>query len=223
MGCSMKKIRVLIADDHAIVREGIRMILALHDDIEVVGEAANGQEAIERVNELTPDIVLMDIAMPGLGGLEAMLEIRQLKPETRVLVLTQYDNTEYIYRFLKSGAAGYVLKKAAGNDLVAAIRAVYQGKSFVDPSIADKVIKGFLERPDVKEDEIVYESLSDREKQVLKLIAEGYTAQQIADILHLSIKTIMTHRTNLMDKLGFHNRAELIKYAIRKGLVRVDS
>lgn len=219
----MKKIRVLIADDHAIVREGIRMILALHDDIEVVGEAANGQEAIERVNELTPDIVLMDIAMPGLGGLEAMLEIRQLKPETRVLVLTQYDNTEYIYRFLKSGAAGYVLKKAAGNDLVAAIRAVYQGKSFVDPSIADKVIKGFLERPDVKEDEIVYESLSDREKQVLKLIAEGYTAQQIADILHLSIKTIMTHRTNLMDKLGFHNRAELIKYAIRKGLVRVDS
>lgn len=223
MGCSMKKIRVLIADDHAIVREGIRMILALHDDIEVVGEAANGQEAIERVNELTPDIVLMDIAMPGLGGLEAMLEIRQLKPETRVLVLTQYDNTEYIYRFLKSGAAGYVLKKAAGNDLVAAIRAVYQGKSFVDPSIADKVIKGFLERPDVKEDEIVYGSLSDREKQVLKLIAEGYTAQQIADILHLSIKTIMTHRTNLMDKLGFHNRAELIKYAIRKGLVRVDS
>ncbi len=219
----MAKIRVLIADDHALVREGVRMILALHEDIEVVGEAANGSEAIEQVDKLSPDVVLMDIAMPGLGGLEAMLEIRQLKPETRVLVLTQYDNTEYIYRFLKSGAAGYVLKKAAGNDLVAAIRAVYQGKSFVDPSIADKVIKGFLERPDVKEDEIVYESLSDREKQVLKLIAEGYTAQQIADILHLSIKTIMTHRTNLMDKLGFHNRAELIKYAIRKGLVRVDS
>mgnify|MGYP001167285857 CR=1 FL=1 len=215
----MDKIRILIADDHAIVRDGIRMILALHGDIETVGEAANGQEAIEQCNALQPDVVLMDISMPGLGGLEAMLEILKLKPETRVLVLTQYDNIEYIYRFLKSGAAGYVLKKSAGDDLVAAIRAVHMGKSFVDPAIADKVIKGFLETPGVNADEVVYESLTDREKQVLKLIAEGKTNQQIADMLFLGIKTVMTHRTTLMEKLGFHNRTELVRWAYQKGLV----
>src|SRR3990170_1198834 len=184
----MAKIKVLIADDHAIVREGIRMILALHDDIEVVGEAANGVEAIEQVDKLSPDVVLMDIAMPGLGGLEATLEIVKRKPQSKILVLTQYDNTEYIYRFLKAGAAGYVLKKAVGSDLVSAIRSVFQGKSFIDPSVADRVIKGFLEKPEMK-DEALYDGLSDREKQVLKLIAEGYTNQQIADALYLSIKT----------------------------------
>jgi DNA-binding NarL/FixJ family response regulator len=219
----VNKIRVLVADDHGIVREGIRMILALHSDIEVVGEAANGQEAIEQVMKCEPDVVLMDIAMPGLGGLEALLEIVKIRPQTRVLVLTQYDNAEYIYRFLKSGAAGYVLKKAAGDDLVAAIRAVHQGNSWVDPAIAEKVIKGFLNRPEMSEDEALYESLSDREKQVLKLIAEGHTTQEIADILRLGIKTIMTHRTTLMEKLGFHNRTDLIKYAYRKGLISTDS
>ena len=142
----MAKIKVLIADDHAIVREGIHMILALHDDIEVVGEAADGIEAINKVNRLLPDVVLMDIAMPRLGGLEAMLEILKISPQSKILVLTQYDNTEYIYRFLKAGAAGYVLKKTVGNDLVSAIRAVSQGKAFVDPSIADRVISGFLEQ-----------------------------------------------------------------------------
>ena len=218
----MAKIKVLIVDDHAIVREGIHMILALHDDIEVVGEAADGIEAIDEVNKLLPDVVLIDIAMPKLGGLEATLEIRKISPQSKILVLTQYDNTEYIYRFLKAGATGYVLKKAVGSDLVSAIRAVFQGKAFVDPSIADRVIKGFLEQPEVSEDAILYDKLSDREKQVLKLIAEGYTMQQIADMLILSIKTVMTHRTNLMEKLGIHNRTELIKYAIREGLVSTD-
>ncbi|MFC1987558.1 response regulator [Chloroflexota bacterium] len=219
----MAKIRVLIADDHAIVREGISMILALHDDIEVAGEAADGLEAIDKVKELAPDIVLMDIAMPGLGGLEAAPEIIKTSPQSKILVLTQYDNTEYIYRFLKMGVAGYVLKKAVGSDLVSAIRAVYQGKSFIDPAIAEKVIKGFVEQPQVAETEMLYDRLSDREKQVLKLLAEGNTMQQIADILYLSIKTVMTHRTNLMEKLGIHNRTELIKYAIRQGLVPTDS
>ncbi|HLB28371.1 MAG TPA: response regulator transcription factor [Dehalococcoidales bacterium] len=219
----MAKIRVLIADDHAIVREGIRMILALQDDIEVVGEAADGSQAIEQAEKLSPDIILMDIAMPGLGGLEATLEIIKRQPRSKILVLTQYDNTEYIYRFLKAGAAGYVLKKAVGSDLVSAIRAVHQGKSFIDPSVADRVIKGFLEKPEVTGEEALYDGLSDREKQVLKLLAEGYTMQKIADALFLSIKTVMTHRTNLMEKLGIHNRTELIKYAIRKGLTQADS
>ncbi len=219
----MSKIKVLIADDHAIVREGIRMILAAHGDIEVVGEAADGLDAIDKVRKLAPDVVLMDIAMPGLGGLEATLEIVKISPQSRILVLTQYDDKEYIYRFLKAGAAGYVLKRTVGSDLISAIQAVSQGKSFVDPSVADKVIKGFLDQPEAAEAEIFYDRLGDREKQVLKLIAEGHTTQEIADMLSLSIKTVMTHRTNIMEKLGFHNRTELVKYAIRKGLVRADS
>jgi len=219
----MPKIRVLIADDHAIVREGIRMILAAHDDIEVVGEAADGRETISRVEQLTPDVVLMDIAMPGLGGLEATMEIMKSHPQTKVLVLTQYDDSEYIYRFLKVGAAGYVLKKAVGSDLVAAVRAVFLGKSFIDPSIADRVIKGYLEHPDATPDDTLYDRLSDREKTVFRLIAEGYTSRQIADTLSLSIKTVMTHRANIMEKLDFHNRADLIKYAIRLGLVKADT
>ncbi len=218
----MEKIKVLIADDHAIVREGIRMILSLQDDIEVVGEAADGKEAIEKGLSLAPDVILMDIAMPGLGGLEATVEVLKSRPQSKVLVLTQYDNTEYIYRFLKAGAVGYVLKKAVGSDLVAAIRAVSIGKAFIDPLVADKVIRGFLDKPETAADEVLYEKLSDREKQVLKLVAEGHTMQQIADDLSLSIKTVMTHRTNIMEKLSIHNRTELIKYAIRIGLVQAD-
>ena len=164
----------------------------------------------------------MDIAMPGLGGLEATLELSKTTPESRVLVLTQYDDAEYIYRFLHAGAAGYVLKKSVGSDLVAAIRAVARGKSFIDSMIADKVIRGYLE-PEATTDQSFYERLSDREKTVFKLIAEGYTSRQIADTLVLSIKTVMTHRANIMEKLGVHNRAEIIKLAIRHGLIQPDA
>ncbi|MEW6033361.1 MAG: response regulator transcription factor [Chloroflexota bacterium] len=213
----MSRIRVLIADDHAMVREGIRMILAAQPSIEVVGEAADGLQAIERTRELAPDIVLMDVAMPGLGGLEATLEVRKLYPRTRILVLSQYDNKEYVFRFLKAGASGYILKSAAGKELVSAIQSVHEGGSFLDPSIAPTVIEGY-----VKGDagvESAYEELTDREKQVLKLIAEGYTSRQIADALVISVKTVMAHRASIMEKLNIHNRTELIKYAIRKGLI----
>lgn len=219
----MAKIRVLIVDDHDLVREGIRLILGRHDDIEVAGEAANGEEAIKKVRQLLPDVALMDIAMPGLGGLEATLEIKKISPRTKVLVLTQYEDIEYIYRFLKAGAAGYVLKKAAGHQLLSAIRAVHSGGSFLDPTVAPQVIQGYLGERQKQTPENEYDRLTDRERQVLKLVAEGYTSKQIADLLCLSIKTVMSHRNNMMEKLAIHNRSELIKYAIRHGLISTDT
>ena len=217
----MAKIRVLIADDHALLREGIKALLGSFTDIEVVGEACDGREAIEKVKTLSPHVVLMDIAMPGLGGLEATLEIRKNAPETRILILTQYDNKEYVYRFLKAGAAGYVLKKAAAAELVDAIRAIYRGEAFLHPSIAQEVILGFLNRSEPL-DRDAYESLTDREKQVFKLVAEGYTNREIAESLGISVKTAMAHHTNVMQKLGFHNRTELVKYAIQRGVIQVE-
>ena len=217
----MAKIKVLIADDHAILREGIKALLSCYDDIRIVGEASDGLEAITRTKELDPDVVLMDIAMPGLGGLEATLELRKISPETKIIVLTQYDNREYIYRFLKAGASGYVLKKAVGTELLAAIRAVYAGDTFLYPSVASKVIEGYLEEGGLPVEIDPYESLTDREKQVLKLIAEAHTNKEMAELLCISVKTVMGHRTNIMDKLNIHNRTELVKFAIRHGLVDV--
>jgi DNA-binding NarL/FixJ family response regulator len=215
----MAKIKVLIVDDHAILREGIRALLSLYPDIEVVGEAEDGLQAISLTRQLGPDIVLTDIAMPGLGGLEATVEIRKQSPNSRVVILTQHDDSEYIFPILKAGASGYVLKKAVGTELVAAIRAVYRGESFLYPSVATAVIEGYLSRGEDSESR--YDRLSDREKQVLKLIAEGHTNKEIAEMLSLSVKTVLAHRANLMEKLDIHNRTELVKYAIRKGLVTV--
>lgn len=217
----MSKIRILIADDHAIIREGIRAILEGFGDIEVVEDAKDGREAIERSTKLEPDVVLMDIAMPGLGGLEATLEIRKACPKTKVLVLTQYDNKEYIYRFLKAGASGYVLKKAASTELISAIRAVHGGGSFLYPDVASAVIEGYLQGNEKDIGEETYESLTNREKQVLKLIAEGYKNSEIADILYLSVKTVMGHRTHIMEKLNLHSRTELVKFAIQKKLIEL--
>ncbi|MCL4535531.1 MAG: response regulator transcription factor [Bacteroidetes bacterium] len=217
----MGKIRVLIVDDHAILREGIRALLALYSDIEVIGEASDGLEAINETRQLSPDIVLMDIAMPGLGGLEATLEIHKQSPNSRVVILTQHDDTEYIFPILKAGAAGYILKKAVGTELVAAIRAVHQGGSFLYPSVATAVIEGYIQKGE--EVEPSYDRLSDREKQVLRLIAEGHSNREIAEMLSVSVKTVIAHRANLMEKLDIHNRTELVKYAIRKGLIEVGS
>ncbi|MDP2166840.1 MAG: response regulator transcription factor [Thermodesulfovibrionales bacterium] len=217
-----EKIRIVIADDHSLVREGIIAILKHgSEDISVVGEASNGKEAIEKAGSLKPDIILMDIAMPGLGGLEATIEIKKTQPDVKVIVLTQYDDKEYVSRFLKAGASGYILKRAVGSDLISAIKAVAQGESYLHPSIAAKVIEGYVgRRRDVID---TYELLTDREKQVLKLIAEGYTHKEIARTLNISDKTVIAHQTNISDKLGAHTKAELIKFAITKGIIKLEA
>lgn len=216
----MSKIRVLIADDHAIVREGVRAILALSEDIAVVGEAADGREAIEAARRLRPDVILLDIAMPGLGGLEATVEIRKENPDARILVLSQYDDREYVRRFLKLGVAGYVLKKAAGSALTAAIRAAHRGGLVLDPEVAREAIRDQSADAAGPGDADPYEGLTDREKQVLKLVAEGRTNKEVAEMLAISVKTAMSHREHIMEKLGLHSRTELIKFALRKGVIR---
>jgi DNA-binding NarL/FixJ family response regulator len=219
----MKPIRVLLVDDHAILREGLRALLALAGDIEVVGEAGDGREAVDAAQRLKPDVILMDVAMPVMDGLEATLEIRRELPQCKVLILTQHDNKEYIFPILRAGAAGYVLKKAAGSELVSAIHAVYEGGAFLHPSVARAVVEGYVGRNGEHGEHEGLEKLSEREIQVLKLVAEGHSNQEIADMLFLSVKTVMGHRANVMQKLGLHNRTELVKYAIRQGLVRVDN
>ncbi len=214
----MPKHRILIADDHAILREGVRALLATADDIEVVGEAADGREAIDLAQQLEPDVILIDVAMPGLGGLEATLEIRRLVPRAKILVLSQYGEPEYVRRFLKAGVSGYVLKKAAGADLVSAIRAVMRGGLVLDPEVARTAVQedGTPEDGDAPN---AYESLTDREKQVLKLVAEGHTNKEIADLLGISVKTAMSHREHVMLKLQVHNRTELVRFALRHGVI----
>ena len=220
----MSKIRVLIADDHALVREGIAAFLRMCDDIEVVGEASDGIEAIERVHKLKPDIVLMDISMPKLGGLEATVELKKTDPNIKIIVLTQYDDKEYISRFLKAGVCGYMLKKAVGSDLLNAIRAVSRGEFYLFSSIASEVVDGYLgkhKEPVGGED--LYEKLTDREKQVIKLIAEGYSHKEIASLLNISAKTVIAHQTNISEKLDIHSRTALVKYAISKGIIKLDT
>jgi two-component system, NarL family, response regulator NreC len=217
----MPKIRVLIADDHALVRDGIKALLRLTEDIEVIGEATDGRQAIDQCRELHPDVVLMDIAMPGLGGLEATLELRREAPKTHVLILTQYDDPEYVRRFLRIGVAGYVLKRMLGADLASAIRSAAQGGLVLDPQVAMEVMQRIPPQSDA-EPEDLYETLTDREKQVLRLVALGWSNKEVADSLRISVKTAMTHREHLMEKLSLRNRTELIKFAIKKGVIRVE-
>jgi len=217
----MQATRILIADDHTLVREGIVSMLSRFEDINVIGEASNGKEAIEKVNDLRPEIVLMDISMPGLGGLEATLEIRKVHPEVKILILTQYDDKEYVSRFLKAGVSGYILKKALGMELLTAIRAVARGESYLHPSIAGSVIDRFVSKKKDHRDDVL-DKLTSRETQILKLLAEGNSHKEIATTLGISVKTVISHQTNISDKLDIHSRAGLIKFAIRSGLIRID-
>jgi two-component system response regulator NreC len=217
----MEKIRVLVVDDHTIVRDGIRALLGLAGDIEVVGEAENGREALEKVRELVPDVVLMDVAMPTMDGLEATRRIHREFPQTKVLALTQHDDREYVFSVVEAGAQGFISKTAASAEVVSGIRAVYRGDSFLSPSVARLMVEHYREGASVRRSQDPYGQLTDREREVLKLLAEGYSGQEIAEILVISPKTVEGHKTNLMSKLDIHNRIDLVKYALRKGIITV--
>jgi DNA-binding NarL/FixJ family response regulator len=216
----MNKIRVLVVDDHPIVREGICALLAVVGDIEVVGEAANGSEAIDMTRELQPDVVLMDIAMPIMGGLEATRRICREFPRIKVLILTQYDDKEYVLPVIEAGATGFVSKAAASSELIAGIRSVHRGDSYLSPPAAKLLVEGYRYKAGSRAKD-PYDQLTDRERDILKLMAEGHTNQEIADILVISRKTVEGHKTNLMAKLDIHNRTELVKYALRKGIITI--
>jgi DNA-binding NarL/FixJ family response regulator len=215
----MGRIRILVADDHALVREGIVALLRRHDDVEVVAEAQDGKETVQKASKLKPDLILLDIAMPGLGGLEATLEIKKTHPDIRILVLSQYDDKEYVSRLLKAGVSGYILKHAVGTDLISAIRAVARGEFYLFPAITSSLVDEFLSRKDAAVED-PYERLTDREKQVLKLIAEGLTHKEIGGLLDISFKTVIAHYTNVQEKLDIRARAGLIKFAIQRGIIK---
>lgn len=210
-----RPIRVLIVDDHTILREGIRSLLERESDIEIVGEAGDGVEAVEKAGELNPDVVLMDIGMPRMNGIEATRKIRQAYPHIRVLILSMHDDEEYVRPLMQAGASGFVLKRSATTDLVVALRAAFQGHTVLAPELAQVA---FSDGPS-KQD---YDGLTERELEVLRLVAEGLTNQQIADRLVISIKTVQAHRANIMEKLQLHDAVELTKYAIRKGIITLD-
>jgi DNA-binding NarL/FixJ family response regulator len=213
----MGRIRILIADDHAVLRTGLRMLIGSQRDLEVVGEASDGDEAVRKAAALRPDVALVDISMPGSGGIKAIERIRQATPATRVLVLTMHDVPAYLRAALAAGAAGYVVKRAADSDLLAAIREVHRGRTVLDPALAARVVQGGLRRRGTAGPSPTA-PLSQREQEVLELVAQGYTNQQIADHLGLSVKTVETYRARLVEKLGLQSRAELVRYALDSGL-----
>lgn len=218
----MSKMKVLIVDDHVIVREGLRALLETQPDIKIVGEAANGQEALNKVVEVKPDIVLMDITMPGINGLEATRQIKQRNPDVKILVLTVHEGDEYFFKMLTAGASGYFVKGGSSNELVSAMRIVRQGDVYLCPTVAKKLLGEYLQRVRTGNNKKDYNGLTNRERQILKLIAEGDSNQKIAELLVLSPTTVQTHRTHIMAKLGIHNRTELVKYAIRHGFITLD-
>jgi len=218
----MNEIRVLLAEDHTIVRKGLRSLLDAEPGIEVIDEAEDGREAVQKAQQLRPDVVLMDITMPGLNGLEATRQIKKRFPEVKVLVLTVHAGEEYVLQVLRAGASGYLVKQTAPRELVSAIRAAYRGDSFLSPSISRKVVEEYVRQAEAMPEEDSYDKLSDREREVLQLIAEGHSNRGIAELLHVSVKTVETHRAHLMDKLGIRTTAELTRYAVRKGVISVE-
>jgi DNA-binding NarL/FixJ family response regulator len=227
-------IRVLLVDDHAILREGIRYLLSASGEVDVVGEAQDGVEALEMVEALQPDAVLMDIAMPRMNGIEATTELKKRHPKLPVLILSMYDSEEYVVPILKAGASGYVLKRSAAQELVSALKAVVGGQVILHPDVARTVMESLhgggpgapaqpaAPAPRGEGGHPLLEQLTDREREVLTLIAKGLTNQQIGEKLFISIKTVQAHRANLMEKLDLHDAVELTKFAIKSGLVLLD-
>src|SRR6266516_4816558 len=205
--------RILIADDHGIVRSGLRLLLDRQPDMEVVAEAEDGVDALEKAVADRPDLAILDISMPRMTGLQATHEIKRQAPDTQVLILSMHDDERYLFEALRAGAAGYVLKRAADQDLVDAVRAAGRGEPFLTASAQQTLIRDFLDRDSEPQE------LTPREQEVVKLIAEAHTNKEIAEILHLSEKTVENHRSNAMRKLGMRDRVELVRYAIRKGLI----
>ncbi len=213
----MTPIRLVLVDDHQIVRAGLRMLFAAEPDMAIVGEVDNGADAIRMVQELQPDVVIMDVAMPGMNGIEATRRIKEVTPHTAVLALTMHEDEEYFFEMLNAGASGYIPKRAAPDDLVAAIRAVAQGNVFLHATLARFLMRDVLQReePSTGDDD----GLTARELEVLTLIAEGLTSREIAQQLVISPKTVDRHRENIMAKLNLHSRAELVRYAVSRGLL----
>lgn len=217
------KIRVLIVDDHAVLRQALRLLLEVHPDIEVVGDAANGREAMEAAEKLFPDVILMDMVMPGLNGLEATHQIRRRLPKTKVLILTGYMEDEQIVAALRAGASGYVVKKSDATELVLGIQAVHRGNTYFSASISDAgTASEYLLQARSEEGRAGYDLLTSREREVLQLIAEGYSNQRIAQELFISVKTVEAHKAHIMSKLHAQTRTDLIRYALQRGLVGVD-
>lgn len=216
----MSKIRLLLVDDHQIVRAGLRMLFMAEQDMEIVGEVSSGEEAIHAVRQLKPDVVLMDVVMAGMSGIEATRRIKEANSEVAVLALTMHEDEHYFFEMLNAGASGYVPKRAAPDDLVDAIRVVSQGNVFLYPTLAKLLVKDFLQRAESGASP-PGEELTAREQEVLTCIAEGLTNREIAETLVISAKTVDRHRENIMRKLNLHNRVELVKYAIEKGLINL--
>jgi DNA-binding NarL/FixJ family response regulator len=208
--------RILLADDHAVVRRGLRLVLESEPDLVVVAEANDGVQAVEKGVSEEIDLAILDVSMPRMTGLHATIELRRLRPELRILILSMHDNEQYLYEALKAGASGYVLKSVADRDLVEAARATMRGEPFLYPGAVTALIRDYLER--VRE-EVPGDPLSPRETQIVKLIAEGHTSREIAQMLVISEKTVERHRANTLEKLGMRDRVELTRYAIRRGLI----
>jgi len=213
-----RPIRVVVCDDHALFREGVKTILHSQPDIEVVGEASDGQEGVEKAIRLYPDVVLMDIAMPVLKGFDATRRIKKSRPDIKVLILTVYDDEDMVARCLDAGAAGYVLKDSPPTQLIYAVQAVYRGQQYMSPQVLTGLVRQYM-LGQTMEIKVGYDLLSDREREILVSLAEGQSLKDIASLLNLSVKTVDAHKVNLMRKLDLHDRSELIRYAIRKGLV----
>jgi len=216
----MNQIRVLLVDDHAILREGLRARLELEPDLQVVGEAEDGRAAVEQARQLHPDVVVMDISMPLLNGIEATRQIKCLPDKIEVLVLSMHDDEGYIRQALTAGALGYILKDADARELIDAIRAINKGEAVLSSAITRLVIEDYLRFGEIRPTD-ENDCLTPREREVMQLIAEGYTNKQIAKMLNISIKTVQVHRTNMMKKLDLHDRGELIKYAIQKKIIEI--